>query len=116
MALSAATIRELEAEREKLLARVRAIGNVLNGDGGPTAAPQLELGDVQIASMGIRDAIREALRALKRARPAEVTKYLADRGYQTTGETPLPLRVSNEMWRMAKSEELVREGKFYRLA
>jgi hypothetical protein len=86
-----------------------------NGSSAPTAEPDAE--DDRRVGTGLRDGIRAALRAEapRGVKPRTVTRYLESQHFQPGGASDLSLRVSNEMWRMAKKNLLKKskEGLYY---
>ena len=123
MGLSAKAVQELESERERLLAEKRQIDEALTGIDAllrlAGASEAVAVADrpespTSVAELGLRDAIRTVLRWSQGPRkPIEITERLRSLSYPETGKTELSLRVSNELYRMASTEnsEVQRSGK-----
>ncbi|MBI4420168.1 MAG: hypothetical protein HY560_05025 [Gemmatimonadetes bacterium] len=123
--LSEAARRELRAERERALKQrdhhadeakrwdallSRIDGLLAAANGAKHSAPATENGpDLWPAVVAV---LREHEAGLK---PVEVTGKLVTRGFRATGSTPLPLLVSNLLWRRAKAKhgiERTRKGAY----
>lgn len=69
-------------------------------------------------SIGFRDAVREILRDgdnNKGLSTKEIRENMIARGYSYTAETPLAVRISNEMRRMVQQRIMTKEGNKYSL-
>ena len=125
-----ARLAELHRERERLGkqtdrvdGRIRAV-NILVEDPDLLASlmadhptePESGSTNGNYATMGLREAIRAALgRASYPLRPRDVTDRLQDGGYHHTSGVKLGVRVSSEMHRMMKVQQLHRtQGGRYR--
>ena len=113
----------LEVEQEQEEEEVAAIDKIVerweaSQPGFPLSAKEPEpdyAGDY--ASLGLRDAIRQALGLNpKSLRAAEIREVIVDGGFVYRGKTDLTTRIGNDCWKMAKSGELINQKGRYRLA
>jgi hypothetical protein len=107
----------IEGEKDALVGRIKALDAVIVMYGGEAAAVHKSNGHGSLADLGLRDAIRNVLAQTgRRLKPAAVVKMLEAGGFQAQeGKTDLKMRVSNELWRMAKRKHLHRSDKGYAL-
>ena len=117
MALSDKALQELEAERRRLLGQRKDIDEALAGIEAllrlreRVPSPNGSDTVIHIAELGLRDAIRAALRGHPHGRkPREVTEHLRSANYTYDGKTGFGLRVSNELHRMAQGDSVERAG------
>lgn len=102
-------IEALTNERKDLARQLDAFKTLIQA-GDPQETPS------SLADLGFRDAVRTLLRdADSGLTTREIREQLIERGYIYTAETPLPIRVSNEMRRMVLQAIMVKEGKKYLL-
>ena len=111
-------ILKLKGKRDKLTSEIserqdylEALDRVLKTTTEP--APQTH----SLAGMGFRDAVRTILRDSENTgmTSREMREKLLERGYIYEAQTPLSVRVSNEMRRMVQQNIMVKEGKKYLL-
>jgi len=110
---------KLDAEIEVLTETIRAIRSLLGKQA--TEASQLTLSPASthsrddMATLGVREAIRSVLGSSPQGlKPRELAKLLKQRGFQHGGQTDLGARISSEMWRMERSDQLhkTKEGRY----
>lgn len=104
-----AEIRALEAQRAQLDERIAAIRTVLAGEGESLEPAKYATVPLALyAGMTVKAVVTSVLRDLPGAKAADVTRHLRRVGYAPGGDTRLSHRVYNEIWRMQRTGEVVK--------
>jgi hypothetical protein len=115
MELSEATVRELRAQRQRLLDEIRHAQRQVESISallGDTEASDRRGGLENVdAATGLRALILEVVGGTAQPlMPRKVTEIIEQLGFINKGKTALNVKVGNEMWRLAK-EGLLRRSK-----
>lgn len=93
-------IERFAEQTERLRKRYEAIAELLGDE------PALAVPTDGFAEMGLRDAMRTVLKEAGILKPVQVTRILKARGFLNKGKTDLSVRVSNDLWKLAKVGQL----------